>query len=136
MTQITREEFKAIVKRIYAEAGADVTDGSNWCNGRGCHTSCPFSGDKFCIVDDKSVDQLFNTFEFVEQWAKDHPILTNAEKYKEVFGVEPKDVFGEFMCPRYAGFLTVECKGVRCKECKDKFWNAEYKEPAKEEVSE
>lgn len=95
-------------------------------------------------------DICFNAekvIEIVTQWAKEHPIVTMADKYKEVFGVEPKmaekqehDDWAFYMCPKNAGFLVnVVCEGslfsTACVECKQKFWQSAYKEP-KKEVSE
>lgn len=68
----------------------------------------------------------FEIIEAVEKWAKEHPVKTNADKFKEVFGVEPSLV----RCP-----LKRECRGCEYK-CElgvtIKFWNSEYKEPEKE----
>lgn len=46
----------------------------------------------------------------IMDWAKEHPIITNADKFKEVFGFE-----------------------LSCEECEYNFWNQEYKEPKEEE---
>lgn len=75
----------------------------------------------------------FNSFEYVvlvENWAKEHPIVTNADKFREVFGFDMTICWNnEFPCN--------ECQF--CDEngtcnSKEKFWNAEYKEPAESEV--
>lgn len=66
--------------------------------------------------------------EIIMNWAKEHPIKTNADKFKEVFGFEP--------CTD----LCVLEKNIKCKECKykgttenesccSKWWEEEYKEP-------
>ena len=74
--------------------------------------------------------------EIVNDWAKEHPIVTMADKYKEVFGFEPKTECGAFICPHFVGFAYVECVNGEiykdCKKCKNEFWNSEYKEPKKE----
>lgn len=73
------------------------------------------------------------TIEIVTQWAKDHPLVTMKDKYKEVFGVEPKGKSGASVCPRAVGFDDVECKiGGGCEDCRNEFWQSEYKEPKKE----
>ena len=132
---MTREEFKNAAKRFFRQAGAEVTEG-HWCKQFCCNDDCPFRSDKFCPSNERVVDRMFNTFEYVEQWAKDHPTVTMRDKYKEVFGVEPKDKYGDFVCPHSVGFDNVEC--VRgdgyndCVVCKDKFWNSEYIESKKE----
>ena len=59
------------------------------------------------------------------KWAKENPIKTNADKFKEVFGIKPNKA----KCP----FLdsTEECsKHNLCVHCAlNDFWNQEYKEP-------
>ncbi len=73
------------------------------------------------------------TIEIVSNWAKEHPIVTMADKYKEVLGVEPKEKGGDgYICPHFAGFANVECRDKSCEVCKDEFWNSEYKPPKKE----
>lgn len=55
-------------------------------------------------------------------WAEEHPYKTNADKFKEVFGIEllDNDCAG-INCPKDCGY---------CSECKyDGFWSQEYKEP-------
>lgn len=57
----------------------------------------------------------------IMKWAEEHPIKTNADKFKEVFGVEPN---------------RKGCAGIQCpKGCADcancnmyGFWEQEYKE--------
>lgn len=59
----------------------------------------------------------------VMDWAKEHPMMTNADKFKEVFGFEPKRVC---IYPKRNGF----CNKPNCDYCiRDDFWNEEWKEP-------
>ena len=92
---------------------------------------CPLH--ECCYGDDGNIS--FNSekaIEIVTQWAKEHPIITRADKYREVFGVEPK-CDNNYACPRRVGFIATECgEGHACEKCKDEFWNSEYKEPKKE----
>lgn len=55
------------------------------CNG------CPLAdtGCAGCI--DSSEKQLINIVDKTEQWSKEHPIITNAQKFEEVFGFHPAD---------------------------------------------
>lgn len=65
--------------------------------------------------------------EIIMNWAKEHPAKTNADKFKEVFGVKPSYQ----SCPYTDTTLcqnTVECKPCDCCEYYD-FWEQEYKEP-------
>lgn len=80
-------------------------------------------------------DICFNAekvIEIVTQWAKEHPIVTMADKYKEVFGVEPKNERGEYVCPAWAGFDICDKEAICSKGCNEAFWKSEYKEPKKE----
>lgn len=60
--------------------------------------------------------------EIIMAWAKEHPINTNADKFKEVFGFIPDSE----CCPS-------KCPENGCINCEYKhFWSQEYKEPNKE----
>lgn len=43
-----------------------------------------------CIVDHSGAEMRCVT-KVVEQWSKEHPIITNVQKFEEVFGVLPVD---------------------------------------------
>lgn len=69
---------------------------------------------------------IFNYYEQAEEiimkWAKEHPIKTNADKFKELFGFIPD---GD-SCVRACRNLGMHgCNGCEY----DDFWNQEYKEP-------
>lgn len=107
--------------------------GSYSCNLVEC-AECPFYK---TVCSNMKLGILFNAekaIEIVNDWAKEHPIVTMADKYKEVFGVEPKNERGEYVCPAWAGFgLDICDKNAICsKGCNENFWNSEYKEPKKE----
>ena len=75
----------------------------------------------------------FEIIEAVEKWAKEHPVVTMADKFKEVFGVEPKFESTFWCCPKAIGFSQEGCgRTLDCIDCKDHFWQSEYKEPGKE----
>lgn len=58
--------------------------------------------------------------EIIINWGKNHPIKTNADKFKEVFGFKPNG------CPS----TKAQCIGSICVNCdKYDFWSQEYKEP-------
>lgn len=75
--------------------------------------------------------------EIVTEWAKDHPVKTNADKFKEAWGFEPKHYSsGEYYCPK-PFFGKSNCHGrpdddTICEECRKAFWEAQYKEPKAE----
>ena len=84
---------------------------------RMCETSdafrCPLQIDGEC----KGCDGQRNPAEavrIVEEWSKAHPIQTNADKFKEVFGMTP--VGGPLQCCTEKGFDIVR-------------WNAPYEAP-------
>ena len=99
--------------------------------------------DECCHGDDGNIS--FNaekSMEVVAQWAKEHPLVTMKDKYKEVFGVEPvhrESEIKNYLCPKLAGLgIDINCNAQPCGKCKEDFWGAEYKPPKtdKEGVSE
>lgn len=71
----------------------------------------------------------FEAIEIVEQWAEQHPVKTNSQKFEEVFGFKP------YTKNCINGEEKVSCTNCQCfydGECAahNRFWNAEYKEPA------
>jgi len=63
----------------------------------------------------------------VEQWSKEHPIITNAMKFKEVFGHKPQSINGIIFCPPVTPG-AFECDRVDCMKCLE-WWDKQYKEP-------
>lgn len=68
----------------------------------------------------------------IEQWAKEHQIVTNAMKFKQVFGIEPETracVIPPKRCENCEYYIPddIECR------VQAKFWNAEYKPKKKGE---
>ena len=126
---ITKEEFKKTYIRMMDSVRGNHYKGSKTCNGIECE-DCPLS--KFCNDDSSSRNyRVFDLIEMVEKWGKEHPIITRADKYKEVFGVEPKYLGGSFICPGIPRDQDY-CDSHTCEECKSNYWNAEYIEPEKE----
>lgn len=116
----------------------DTCKGEITCAGIGVKEckECPLT--KFC-----ENDIWFNAekiIEVVTQWAKEHPFITNEDKYKEDWGVEPRNEKGVLCCPKYMGLLKdlSKCHPIsgECEACKEQFWYSEYREPKKEGVSE
>ena len=64
--------------------------------------------------------------EICKKWAEENPIISNAEKFEEIFGERPnKDICLFIDCD--------ECDLGTCSGCKYKdFWKKEYKEPKKD----
>ena len=72
---------------------------------------CPFDGN--CSSLEKS--EPSEAVRIVEEWSKEHPATTNADKFKEVFGVEPKR-------PKLNGVVVHE-KGMS-----DEWWDEPYED--------
>ena len=96
------------------------------CSGVECG-DCPISG---CCSAISRIEAAYTIVEIVEKWGKEHPIVTNADKYREVFGVSPTAIdVGNFVCPERVGFSGI-CKATNnCTSCKINFWTSEYKAP-------
>ena len=63
--------------------------------------------------------------EIIMKWAKEHPVKTNTDKFKEVFGSDIKLTTRD---GRHCGGIV--CPAICCSDCEYKdFWNKEYKEP-------
>lgn len=61
--------------------------------------------------------------ELIRKWAEEHPVMTNADKFKEVFGFIPYGT--EALC-----MSDKSCDHYDCNDCEFKaWWNEEYKEP-------
>lgn len=84
---------------------------SSGCNGR--NLSCS----NFIRIHPKEAEEI------IMAWAKEHPIKTNEDKFREVFGFIPDSEY----CPN-------KCQGNGCINCEHRhFWSQEYKEPMKGE---
>lgn len=94
---------------------------------------CPLKGFPDSCTDGifevKTADQYEK---ILEGWAKEHPVVTNAEKYIEII----KNTFGEDADKTkirescIGNSLGIECI-KDCSECL-KWWDEEYEEPVKE----
>ena len=65
----------------------------------------------------------------VEKWDKEHPFVTNMDKYKEII----RETFGDNfiqICFR-ENVPTCRCRDFNCSECED-FWNKKYKKKEEE----
>ena len=50
---------------------------------------CPLKGTTCSIGEDLSEEQMINIVDKTEQWSIEHPAITNARKFEEVFGFLP-----------------------------------------------
>jgi hypothetical protein len=78
--------------------------------------NCPLTS-----VCSNEVPDYYDLIELVEKWAKEHPTVTNGDKFKEVFGFEIEKTFNGcagLPCPSHCdtcpnkGFGDKEYKGV------------------------
>lgn len=97
------------------------------CKSHDC-SSCAISSiknTKNIVCEDFIINYPQEAEEIIMAWAKEHPIKTNADKFKEVFGLEPN----KGKCPFFGS--VEECsKHSICCDCElNNFWSEEYKEP-------
>lgn len=120
---MTKEEFmeryKENLLRLWDSLRTEHK-GEKDCVGVMCR-DCPF-------YNKKGICHIYTSIDIVENWAKEHPIKTNSQKFEEVFGFKP--------------FTNACVKGeIKCKDCEyndygvcnaSRFWDAEYNEKTKE----
>lgn len=94
---------------------------------------CPlYKPSRYCKNFPMSEEEIEEYEKILEEFAREHPVMTNADKYIEVI----KNTFGEDadkteireLC--IGSSLGIECI-KHCTECL-KWWDEEYKEPEKE----
>ena len=88
---MTEEGYKKTFVRMLDSVRSD-NKGEKNCYGIACYEDdCPF----FSICHNVNENKLYKAFDaikIVEQWAQDHPVKTNEERFLEVFGdVEESD---------------------------------------------
>lgn len=118
---LTKEEYKKILVRMWDENRTEYK-GHPRCAGVECD-DCILHG--ICSSDfgDTEGVTVFDALDLVEQWGKEHPIVTNMDKFEEIFGFRPNVFLRDEAVSICDGYHRLD----------DTFWNAEYK---KEEASE
>lgn len=119
---MTKEEYKENVIRMWDSLREDEYKGKEYCEGVVCDD---------CPLYKKACGSLYayEALEIIENWAKEHSVKTNAEKFKEVFGFKPftnNCINGEVKCDK------CECSDYGVCDAHNRFWNAEYNEKTKE----
>lgn len=111
---MTIEEYKKNVIRMWDSIRDEAYKGTTKCVGVLCE-NCPLHGACGSFY-------VFETLELVENWAKEHQIKTNADKFREVFGTEPSKstCVNDIDCENCEYYVNGEC------DVCDQFWNAEY----------
>lgn len=126
---MTKEEYQKELVRMFDSLRDDKFKGETHCKGIKC-IYCPLYH-KACQVVDGEVYGFFNALEIIEKWSREHPIKTNSEKFKEVFGFKPYTkncINGEekVSCANCQYFYDGECA------VQNRFWESEYKEQTEE----
>ena len=125
---ISREEYEKTYIRMMDSVRKEgsVYKGKGRCADVSCG-DCPL--ERLCRNNTALIFSAFAFIDAIEKWGKEHPIITNADKFKEVFGRSPV-MFGgeEYICPNLKG-----CSVYRCAECAKNYWEAEYTAPVHEE---
>lgn len=124
---MTEQEYKKNIIRMWNSVRKNEYKGQITCLGVRCE-DCPLWG--ICQDCSHSVDvsNPYKAIEAVKNWSREHPVVTNAEKFKEVFGFDMTICWNnEFPCNE-CQFCDID---GTCNS-KDKFWDAEYKEQTKE----
>ena len=113
---ISKEEYKKTLIRMWDSVRDNDYKGKNDCSGVECN-ECPITS--MCVDYMENINNAYNIIEFVEKWAKEHPIVTNGDKFKELFGFEIEKTFN--------GCAGLPCPS-HCDTCPNKgFWDKEYK---------
>lgn len=84
---------------------------------RNC-SGCPLKGTECSIGSGLSEEEMINIVDKTEQWSKEHPAITNARKFEEVFGFLPD---GDVIFSK--DYFINAVKGPVLK------WDEPYKEP-------
>lgn len=115
---LTREEYEKEFIRMM-DSKRILFKKHNGCDGVIC-PNCPLNSE--CH---NTPVNPFNLIAIVEQWSKDHPIITNADKFKEVFGIDPD----YSMCPLLIKNCDYCKRQKECDAADHVFWDLEYKNP-------
>ena len=92
-------------------------------------SECPIRRD--LCNDFQIYENMEQTEETIMDWAKEHPVQTNADKFEEVFGFEPITS----RCIRKDICAGCEEYGTQSKNCMEDWWNEEYKAPTEGRVN-
>lgn len=72
---ISKEEYKKTLIRMWDSVRGDEFKGADTCHGVNC-AGCPMKS--ICVA---RVENVYELLEFVEKWAKEHPIETNGSRF-------------------------------------------------------
>lgn len=125
---LSKEEYKKKLVRMWDSVRRynSPYKGDNKCNGVNCE-KCPiYAHCCDAYQDDIRVYNAFEIIDAVEKWSKEHPVITNRDKFKEIFGWEIPKSLRDCYAVQYCDCL----ESNDCSECPyNGFWGKEYKEP-------
>lgn len=77
---MTEQEYKENLTRMF-DSVRDNNKGARHCVGVDCH-DCPLFT-KVCTGDAGAIFYIYEAYDVVEEWAKQHPIETNTDKLRD-----------------------------------------------------
>ena len=86
---MTKEEYKKTLIRMWDSAREGYTKGEYNCNSVECE-KCPI--ESMCGSGTVNMRNAHEIIEFVEKWAKEHPIETNGSRFLENYS--EADIYG------------------------------------------
>lgn len=106
-------EFMKVVRRI--------------CSTHECY-DCPLDNNSLCafgMYENQSDEYFKGLVDAVIAWKENHPVQTNADKFREVFGVDPiaSDEHARYMCP--PAKVQGCCESGTCDVC-ESWWDKPY----------
>ena len=119
MKMLNREEYEKTYVRMMDSIRSSYK-GSRSCTGANC-SRCPL--ENACTDSQSRIFDSAKHMEIVDQWGKDHPVVTNGDKFKEVFGATREQI-----CFRPDSKDSCTEVGCNCLKCKYGV-NGEYHAP-------
>ena len=93
---ISKEEYKKTLIRMWDTIRDDSFKGADTCHGVNC-TECPMK-----FICSTRVENVYELIEFVEKWAKEHPIVTNGSRFlknypeADIYGCDDEFIYIKF----------------------------------------
>lgn len=121
---LSKEEYK----REYIRMMDSVRDKDSMyknqacCDGVDCK-KCPLM-ESVCGTDTTTSSLVFEIIDIVEKWSKEHPIQTNLDKFKEVFGIRANIDATDLPCQADMDFVGDEFCHSRKKS--DEYYDSGY----------
>ena len=140
---LSKEEFEREIIRMWDSVRTE-SKGKLSCDRVSC-VDCPiqYINNQLCqgYIDNKGrtnfpIECAIDIIELVEKWSKEHPIATNRDKLKEVFGEQlAHDIITEVTNNCVGHKCPYVFKNDKCEDCfYDGFWKKEYQEPKESEI--